>query len=571
MEYSGSYIPLADDLTKIIEGYQNNPLITEHQREIWDPQGKKKAIIHGMLGEDHPEALKLLEADGYDGQPVGSLSTRSAESFWNYKDNHIFPPQVDLIRFGIFFHLAFYRILALVLKGIWEKFFAREICEWRTNLGKELSDILQRADKMNEALSRFNPDTDELFYLFLDHGNLDPDRTEDSLVDEAHQDIETINSLVEKMNEEMLQSGVRWLIKARYTTVTFDTLVQEMLHNRINWVATDSHELDRFIEEKLEEVVIWNLGTEDDRQKYWRLTQARIQLLMDLDEVYLDIESTRLQNEKINYKYLNIFGEYEIALKEAKIRYSMLDKKVMLKRQNRDLTEVELNEQVQKMIEEEGKKLDEEREKAKWASLIEGKEVRIPGEGQPLGDDGRKAYITKCKKILRKIHLLIHPDRLQNNSDYEDLTSKQKEELKEILKKTLEIKPEEPIYPDSFIENHYRSPQVLQSILDRVKFILENAGIDIDPGVEIQGETLPERLTWLEENVKLQEKYLRTAKAQLQALMTNEDILQKKEILKNEQQHQEIINEMVEKTEEYTKKAEKLEAELEKLMEDVPT
>lgn len=574
-EAGQKYVPLADDLTTIIANYESNPWVPEAQRQIWKAEGRKQAITHGMLGKDHPNALQLLEELGYDGQPVGSLKQRSAESFWFYNDNHVFPPEDDLIRFGLFFHLDLYRLLALVLKGKWEAFYARELCEWKANVGRNLSDVFEQEEEMKDALTQFNPDTHELLSRLLSHGNVQPGSAESPLTEAVQQSGESLETLGDQMVERMRESGIRWLVEARYGPEAFDTLVQRMLLDRIHWVATDSRELAHFSRKAVEEIVIWVTGTEEERQRYWMLNQARLQLLLDLDELYLQIERKQLENERVHYKYLNVFGEYEIALKEAMYRHYELEQKVLLKQVDPELSSDELDEQIRAKIEEMEDQLDELKQQAAWAPVIDKADdetlVYIPGiGGVPIGPEEKQEYLEKCKKLLRQIHLLVHPDRLQHDPVYAKLTPEQKDELDRIMKETSKIKARDLLRPSSFIESRYRSPDELQSILDRIKTILRNAGIDTEPDLEVPGETLPERLRWLEKDIERQERYLDSAKVELQALMTSDDIRQKQAILANEAQHEEIKNELQQKTDEYNEKADELQAELDKLMEEAP-
>ena len=559
------YVPLAEDLTKILEGYPDNPLITENQRRIWKVNGRRRAITHGMLGKDHPQALRLLEEDGYDGKPVGSLSRRSAESFWYYTDNHIFPSEDDLIRLGIFMHLDAYQILALVLKGKWEEFFAREICEWRANVGKNLAEILKREEEMEEALSRFNPDTGPLLWRLLSHANADLSKKE-GYVEEIGQVIEPLKTLVEKAMDRMHQSGVRWLVDAGYTPETFDTLVQKMLMNKLHWVATDSPELEHFKQQAVEEVVIWSQGTPDDREEYWSLDQARQQLLLDLDDMYLRIEQVRLQNARVKSQYLKLFGKYEVDLQDLQLRCYELEQKIALKRLKPELSEEQLDAQVQDKIKDIKDRLDQLRKEADEALHI------IPwptifGPGGTIGGNELANYIDECKKVLRQIYHKIHPDRLKNHPNYEKLTDKQKEELKERLQKALDIKKTIELgHPPEYLESRFRTLGILRSILKEVDTILRTAGLDIDPRLEMQGDTLPERLAWLRDEINLLEGQLQAAKGQLQAMLQDDDIAQKRAILANEDRHEEIQEEMKKQIDEYKEKAEELEQELKKLL-----
>jgi hypothetical protein len=100
------YTLLKDDLDELIAGYESNEAITENQRRQWRKVGKKAAITHlsfGYDGKNNLNPLRLLLIDGWDDEPVGSMTSRSAQSFFDYNENHVFPPLRDLVRVGIFF------------------------------------------------------------------------------------------------------------------------------------------------------------------------------------------------------------------------------------------------------------------------------------------------------------------------------------------------------------------------------------------------------------------------------------------------------------------------------------
>jgi len=140
------YVKLGDDLDRIIADYDDNSLITAVQRETWFKEGKRKAVTHGMLGQDHPKALRLDNPGGHGGETVGSLRSNTARRFWDYGEGHVFPPREDLLRFGLFMHLDLYRVLALILKGDWEYHFSYGMRSWRPNRGVQILDVILDAE-----------------------------------------------------------------------------------------------------------------------------------------------------------------------------------------------------------------------------------------------------------------------------------------------------------------------------------------------------------------------------------------------------------------------------------------
>lgn len=563
-----AYTHLGDDLAKLIDGYTENPLISENQRKIWSPRGKQKAITRGMLGNSHSRALRLLKADGHDDQPVGSLSPRSAESFWNYGDNHVFAPTDDLIRLAIFMRLDLYRALALVLKGHWEEFYAREICGWTANVGKNLGALFHDEGRMQEAMSRFNPSTDTLFARLLVHAHTPPRMDSRGKPGQASDGLKDLKTLTAELTERMTRSGVRWLSEAGYSSGSFDTLVQTMLLNKLHWVATDSPELAYFRTKAMEEAAICSHGTDEERRAYWSLTNARVQLLMSLDDMYLQIEGVRVQNETIQMKYMSVFGKHEIALLEARGRYLILEQKVLLKQADPKLTEEDLDAAAEAKIKEMEEDLRRLKDEAVHAPLLDRDPIwgGAGGGGVPLSKDEICRYREEAKTIIRTIKLLTHPDRLKNDPVYAQLTPEQKEELRMALESVMRIGPVETLFPPGSIELKYRSLAVLKETLKKVRHTLETAGINVDVELVIRGDTLPERLAWLEQDIARIEADLDMARVELQALLTSEDLQLKQGILANTAKHEEIKAEMQKQTEEINHLADELEAELQSLM-----
>ena len=113
---------LCDDLDSYLGDWGSNAERTEAQQQNW-PKGK---LSHRQLGQDAKDALRLMENDGWDGKPVCSVTANSAERFWSRQTDHMVPRIRDLVRFGLFFHLGFYQIVALILKAEWERFIYRK-------------------------------------------------------------------------------------------------------------------------------------------------------------------------------------------------------------------------------------------------------------------------------------------------------------------------------------------------------------------------------------------------------------------------------------------------------------
>jgi len=104
-----------------------------------------------------------------------------------------------------------------------------------------------------------------------------------------------------------------------------------------------------------------------------------------------------------------------------------------------------------------------------------------------------------------------------------------------------------------------RSLEGLKSALTRVEAILGNPGVEVDERLTIQGETLPEKLTWLQREVKLLEDEVLAAKAELQAPFEDEDRVRERAILKDPDRHDRVRADLAARTGEIRRDAERLE------------
>ncbi len=526
------YFKLGDDLDLIIEGYETNANLSDYQRQQWYRDGKKKAVTHEMFGIDRDNALRLD-----NGELVGSFAANSARRFWDYGEGHVFPPMEDIIRFGIFMHLDWYRILALALKNEWEHYFAHEVKSWRANKGDRLIDVIFDADEqeIRNARRSFNPDGEQIFKLLLSFAlssSLEQETIDESLSFPKHISIDS-----------------------------FLMIVQEMILGGYYRGAHNSPELNLFISQKQQEHRMLTLGT-PEQQREFELEKSRwIQMKGEIEDLYFHIESQRLRNAHTKREWLSIFGNEEVTLMEAIIRYEAIDSRYNLKRANPDWTRSDIEQQVAHEEVSRGRELRDLRTDAAIAPHL----IRNFEGGTGGGNEELTAYVQQCKYVLRTIRKLSHPDQLEHNPAYRKLTETQKEKLTTMLLTSLEIRPEELGWPEGYVLHDMRSLDGLNNVLSRVKAILGNPGVDIDESLQIQGETIPDKLEWLiTENTFLDEE-IDSAKAELQALAEDDETRKRRSILDFPENHDTIINDFRKRTDDYLRKAERLETDFETL------
>jgi hypothetical protein len=517
------YSKLGDDMDAVIRSFDTNTAVTEWQRNTWRPEGKKKAITHDMFGCDHEKALAFE-----DGTKIGSLKKNSARRFWDYAGWHVFPPVEDVARFCLFMHLDLYRTAALLLKAEWERFFAHEVNGWRASDGTNLTDILLDRDEhaLREALARFQP-REGLYNLIGD--------------------LAARHAPASETGRPFLEG---------HTPSTFGELVKEMLMGRYHFHSVLSAEVSQFAARARNEFLLLVEGTEKEQQAY-ALEKARwVSLRQELEDVYLLIENQRIRNAHTRREWLALFGKEEIGLREAALMLERCDMRLNLKKVNPDWS----REDIEEYIEREEAQRQLELTRLKTDAALAPHLVRISGE---TGTGGKTVeadrYLKECKTVLRQIRRLLHPDRLMHHPSYGHLTQGQKERLEEMLLSALEVRPEELGYPEGYMLHDMRSLEGLKSALTRVEAILGNPGVEVDERLTIQGETLPEKLKWLQREVRILEDEILAAKAELQALFEDEDRVRERAILGNQAGYDKVRADLAARTSEVRRDAERLE------------
>ncbi|MFA5285224.1 MAG: hypothetical protein WC347_06480 [Smithellaceae bacterium] len=509
---------LHEEMSQYLEGWKANIDATENQKKIW-PQTRK--LPQKAIGYDTENCLKLLVEDGFDGQPVGTAPVATARHYFWDNQEHVWIPDRDLIRFGIFFHLNFFKILALVLKGQWERYFSKEMNKNKD--GRDLFDILRRSPKDAMELSpRFKPgmnrtsDKKKLYGFFEEHGGL--------------------------------------ASKAGYDEEKFNILIDQMILSYCYLFGSCSPELDDFIKKQREEQTALLAASDDLNEEFWIKKCSWLELQNDLGNRLLELENNRLKVANVKQKWLETFGRVYLPLLEAESAFHSLQRRIQLKLAvgpaiSRD--EIEKLEQEQKQEEE--KKLTElkyELEKAMMISAIE----RTP---KYLNGAERTDYEKECKNVLREIYKHAHPD---STSHYR-FTQDQKEKLRQYFEQAIEIRAAE-------LGGDFRQLDVLCSILASVKSLWENMGMDVREDSVIQGSTLVENFQWLEERIQKLEEEIRMIKAENHALLIDAEYKERQACMISPEQITQTTKQMEEKLKEYKDQAALLETQFNALFED---
>jgi hypothetical protein len=304
-------------------------------------------------------------------------------------------------------------------------------------------------------------------------------------------------------------------------------------------------------------------GSIDDQETLWRYRGIWQTLIEDLDSIYIDIENTRLKNADIEQNYLKKFGTLIVELTEQENEITLNNERLSVVLRS---AKYKSNDEIDKEVNETREKLEQtladlklKEASAKRSSLLN----EWKNHGIPIDPETLEREKELCKKEIRSIRFMTHSDYLENNPVYAELTDEQKEELKEILIKALKIDNSELGYPPNFVNHDMRSLEGLQNVRRRIEEILKMNNIQVELSYEIQGETIFEKIAWLENEIIILKNRLNAAKGQLTAMLTDVGIQSKLALINNQDKQEDFIEKMEEKIESLKEENKELKSKIE--------
>ena len=502
------------------------------QRELWAPKNRNKAITQSSFGYDHENCLRILAENGYDGEPVSSRKVNTARRWFEDSQDHNFPPQKDVLRMGIFFCLDFYTLLHWVLKADFEEFLIKGDEEFKVNAGESVLMIIEKYNVkeislFQSKLKEFQKNLDKrtLYQLFEDHWQL---------------------ASTEVLNFK-----------------NFSVVIDDFFKEDLIYYENHSEKIVNFANYQKEIIREFQFGSNDDQETLWRYRGIWQTLTEDLDSIYIEIENTRLKNADIEQNYLKKFGTLIIELTEQENEIKLNNERYsVVLRSPKYQTKEEIKEQVFETLEKLKQNLVDLKLKeasAKRNSLMD----EWKSQGIPVSPEQLAREKEQCKKEIRDIRKMIHPDILMHDPVYAKLSKEQQEELKDILIEALKIDNSELGYPPNFVNHDMRSLEGLRIVRRRIEAILHGKNIQVDLRYEIQGDTIFEKIAWLENEIVILKNRLNAAKGQLTAMLTDVEIKSKLALLNNQDKQEMFIEKMEEKIASLNEKNEELKKKIE--------
>ncbi len=462
-------------------------------------------IYQKQLNPEAEDGLRLPETLGFDGKPI--CSKRSPKNYLTYDSTHVFSPKEDIVRMGLFFSLPLEWISVLLIKRDWEIYFLREIKGWRSGNGASARDMI------------FGAETDHV--READRGFLGQSSDRQSFYHEMDD--------YAKAQFHLLESHWKLASTAGYDVNGLKTLIAEIVGHRLYHSSIASHEIQEFFRKMTERLKILWKGSIEQQQVFWIRRLKWISAQEELADIQYRIENQRLVSKEVERRWLTQFGAEEMDLINESYKRENLKRRINYKRANPKLSEKEILETV-RAEEEEAEKRRTEFEK--WV-ILSPHLVKINEGGWETGGLAH-ANIEReeCKHLMREFWLLTHPDRLENQPAYKNLSPEQKEYLKVMFLKSLEIQPEELGFPPSHLNHDFRSRQGLMRAIDEVKAVLEWAGLKLNATYDIpKGKPLKDQIIWLKSETKRLEDAIAACRSELYQLQTDPEFKRRRNIL----------------------------------------
>ena len=283
-------------------------------------------------------------------------------------------------------------------------------------------------------------------------------------------------------------------------------LVTEMRLLGLDQVAADSDALEFFAKQNRltrEQTLDADLPT---RRRYDLGKQAWLRLNDELGELSLFREDRVLRMEALRQEFMQLFAVEFLAERSQRARLEIASMALELLRKQPDLTAAEIDEQLREEIQ------------TRKAALAEYQLSAAYGLQTSADIDLRDAPedLAETKLLLRKLAMLIHPDRLADLP----LTNEQRQQLTRIWHDTNRLRAEGGA--GGLLS---RSNDVLRQNIRRAQQILEMAGIeDLDPTSTIRGSTLQERIEWLDGACEALEHRIASIQAELYVIGSDQEL-----------------------------------------------
>ena len=333
----------------------------------------------------------------------------------------------------------------------------------------------------------------------------------------------------------------------------FRVLANEIVLRGLHLGHVRSAELAHFVREKAREAE--TLRSRD----YLELKDLWIFHWGEYEERAYELECTRLRCETVKRDFVSRFPSY-VALQEEIVACTRSELLLLERMQNDGRKFWEIEEAVDLMLKPDRERLFGLHDKV-------GIPVR-PGHHPTAGTETvlvAQERTAAAKKVWGEIIRLIHPDRLQNDPRAKQLTDRQRELLRGIFAQITAIARRELRFEEDTYGSEFRSLDSLVAIRARVIATLEGAGLRIEPGLIVQGNTDSERAEFLQSECRWLIGETERCRVEIRELEMDSEILLMQRMLNNPDHQEQFRRNLEREVAEKKREREAFEGEIDAL------
>lgn len=241
----------------------------------------------------------------------------------------------------------------------------------------------------------------------------------------------------------------------------------------------------------------------------FRELRTDFSLLEDEINAYNDAEK---KMDELEMDFLDSAGSLEVAFQELSIEEQKLEWKIAFKKTHPGATPEEIDVQLQVAMEnmkEELKKLAELKSKTGEAKLHKAYEKSFlttafgANNGENTGSDKYLLMLkSESRSEIKKTIKRAHPDILNNNAHFDDLSEEQKIEIDKLLNEELEQLEKIDNYSSKMSSEYFtRLIEKTRETRKKIDRLLKFSGIPVNPDFIIEGNTIEKRLADIQERM----------------------------------------------------------------------
>ena len=377
--------------------------------------------------------------------------------------------------------LSFIEMAALDLQAAWHRFVSQENNANSKAAGKSSAKGGPgEYDELRTRLSDFKPDMTKIF-----------------------QELDSPNGVLRK-------SG--------YDKKAFNVVQDSMLIAEFHKYSIPSAALSAFDRQEKEIMMMIADSSPELKKAFFSERDSLNKLKMEEDELSSSMAERTLKNAALNQEYFRVFAELILKYNKESLRCSDLSIQLDLKDKFPKLS--------REQLEIKAAQCDEIAQSSEVLKQIEAYlSKRLNGR---IGHESMRQAPEAVKKAAKKkygrlakdckaVWKLVHEDRLLNNRNYKLLSPEDKQFLSDLSCILPRGTTEDLGSPKMFHRFDFHSVEGLKAVLNRVRVILNNAGIDCRYDMLISGNNLEEKLDFLRIEIRRLNKSNKSMKAQSEA------------------------------------------------------